>query len=179
MLQKKIRLETRTSYGPIAALLVIASLVALPAAAAVFTVNLTNGATIDSRYRPNQSPSHPEKIMLLTEHGNWISLDKRLVTSIESDVEARGFGTVLDTDTIIIGYSINDAPAPGATGGAVDPTDRLIDYLRGRDSPATPFTVPQFVEPNSAGGIPLGFAGRTTPPISSRAGEPQVAGENQ
>lgn len=181
MLQSKIRVNDR-SAAILAVVTLTLALTALPAAAAVFTVTLTNGAEIDTRYRPMQSPSDESKIQLITEHGNWITLPKSLVRSVESDFESRGFGTVLDTDTVVLGYSINDLPASAATE-ATSPTDRLIEFLRGPQQ--DPFTATQFGEPveagaNPTGGIPVGFAGRTTPPLGTPSGtEPPIAGDNQ
>ncbi len=147
----------------------------------MFTVTLTNGAEIDTRYRPIQSPSDENKIQLITEHGNWITLPKTLVESIESDFEARGFGTVLDTNTVVLGYSINDLPTE-ETEGATSATDALLEYLRGPQ--ADPFTATQFGEPTEVGGaptggVPIGFINRTTPPLGGSSGEPAIAGDNQ
>lgn len=166
--------------GRIITLALLGLLTVLPASAAVFTVKLTNGAEIDTRYRPVESPSDETKIQLITEHGNWITLPKSLVTSIESDFEARGYGTVLDTNTVVLGYSINDLPVE-AEGGA-SAADALLDFLRGPQ--ADPFTASQFGEPievggNPTGGVPIGFTGRTTPPLGGSSGEPVVAGDDQ
>ena len=182
MSPKKIRAKNAfTDRGRVLALTLLVALVALPASAAVFTVTLTNGAEIDTRYRPIESSSDATKIQFLTEHGNWITLPKALVSSIESDFEARGYGTVLDTDTVVLGYSINDLPAEGAEG--VSAGDALLDFLRGPQQ--DPFTVNQFAEPTEAGGtpsggVPVGFTRSTTPPLGGRgSGEPPIAGDNQ
>lgn len=166
--------------GRIAALALLVTLIALPASAAVFTVTLTNGSEIDTRYRPVESPADSNKIQLITEHGNWITLPKSLVESIESDFEARGFGTVLDTNTVVLGYSINDLPvdAEGEPGAA----DALLQYLRGPQ--ADPFTATQFgqtieVGGTPTGGVPMGFTNRTTPPLGGSSGQPVIAGDNQ
>lgn len=182
MSTSKIRVMARP-LSRIAPLALIATLVAIPASAAVFTVTLTNGAEIDTRYRPIESPSDGGKIQMITEHGNWITLPKDLVESIESDFEARGFGTVLDTNTVVLGYSINDLPADGEGSAGTSAADALLQYLRGPE--ADPFTASQFGEPvevggQPTGGVPIGFTGRTTPPMGSRTGsEPPVAGDNQ
>ena len=177
MLQSKIRGKDRIAR--IVALTLAASLTALPVTAAVFTVTLTTGAEIDTRYRPLQSPSDESKIQLITEHGNWITLPKSLVSSIESDFEARGFGTVLDTNTVVLGFSINDLPAEGAEGQGGSAADRLIEFLQGPQQ--DPFSVNQFAEPAEAGsvptgGVPVGFTRSTTPPLGSPTGsEPPIA----
>ena len=159
----------------LSALTAILGLVAAPAMAAIFTVTLTNGASIETHYRPLESADDESKIKLITENGNWISLPKDLVESVTSDFEAKGYGTVLSTTTVVLGWSPNDAPAPGAEAGDADPTTRLLNYFQQRDSAGAqqpePYTVQQFVEPNSQGGIPISFGSRTTPPI----GQPVVS----
>lgn len=166
--------------GQIATLALVVTLVALPASAAVFTVTLTNGSEINTRYRPVESPGGGSKIQLMTEHGNWITLPKSLVESVESDFEARGFGTVLDTNTVVLGYSINDLPvdAEGESGAA----DALLEFLRGPET--DPFTATQFGQPvevggTPTGGVPMGFTSRTTPPLGGSSGQPVIAGDNQ
>ncbi len=144
----------------------LALLLAIPASADIFTVTLTNGGTIESRYQPIESPSDPLKIQLLTEYGNWISLEKSIVARVESDTEAKGFGTVLDTSTILLGVSPNDAEDPDAVTEREDPTTALLRYFQQQDQGPV-YSVEQFVEPSEAGGIPLSFTGTTTPPIGS------------
>ncbi len=162
-------------FTGVAILAIALVLVTGPAAAAVFKVTLTNGSTIETRYRPAQSADDESKIKLITENGNWISLPKDLVESVTSDFEAKGYGTVLSTTTVILGWSPNDAPAAGAEGADTDPTERLLNYFQQRDSANTqqapPYSVQQFVEPNSQGGIPISFGAQTTPPV----GQPVVS----
>lgn len=170
------RLTSATSYA--AALTVMVLLAAGPVSAGAFTVTLTNGATIETHYRPAESADDENKVKLITENGNWISLPKDLLKSITSDFEVRGYGTVLNTGTIVLGWSPNNAPVPGAEGGEADSTERLLEYFQQRDSnnaAPPPYTVQQFVEPNSQGGIPISFGGRTTAPIGSVGGQPVIA----
>ncbi len=146
----------------------LAVLLAIPASADVYTVTLNNGSTIESRYQPIESPSDPLKIQLLTEFGNWISLEKSIVASILSDTEAKGFGTVLDTSTILLGSAPNDAEDPEAEGQEIDPATALLQYFQQQDAAQSQvYSLEQFVEPSEAGGIPLSFTGTTTPPIGS------------
>ena len=140
--------------------------VSVPASAAIYTVYLTSGRSIETRYQPMQSPSDEGKMMLLTAFGNWISMPKSAVTKIEIDLESRGFGSVLDTLTVHLGMSLNDAAEAGE-GGTQDPTAAYMQYLQQRDAAAANYTVQQFVEPNEAGGIPLSFTQTTTPPLGS------------
>ncbi len=135
--------------------LVLAVAVALPAGAEVFTVKMKNSTEFVTRYQPRQDARDENKIMLLTEYGNWVALSKDTIADITSETESRGFGTVLDTNTIVIGWAPNDKADPNAP--PPDPTTQLLNYLKGRDSqPEQDFTVQQFVTTEGAGlgGIP-------------------------
>ncbi len=142
-------------------------LVALPADAVVFTVKLKNGGLIETRYQPAVADWDESKILLVTAVGNRISLSLGDVDTISVDTEVKGYGTVIDTTTIIIGIAPNDRPVPGQQQGDMDPAAELLSYLRQRDSrPAPPpFTVQQFAEPNTGGGLPIGFVRTVTPPL--------------
>lgn len=167
-----------TRVAPIL-LAALALAAALPATAGYFTVKLANGNEFDTLYRPRLAAEGGDKVLVATETGNWISLPIDAIESVTSHIEARGFGKVINTTTILIGTAPNDAEVPGEGEEPVDPATRLLDYLESQQQPAAPFTVEQFAEPNSVGGIPLGFTNTTTPPLSG-AGfgviEPPVAG---
>jgi hypothetical protein len=154
--------------------------VALPAAAEYHTIKLKNGNEFDTLYRPRLASEAGDKVLVATETGNWISLPVDAIESVVSHIEARGFGKVINTTTILIGMAPNDAEVPGEEGAPVDPATRLLNYLESqqRAQNAAPFSVQQFAEPNSAGGIPLGFTNTTTPPMggSTAVIEPPVAG---
>ena len=146
--------------------LALAVVVALPAGAETFTVKMKNDTEFVTRYQPRQDPRDESKVVMLTEYGNWIALSKDAIVDIVSETEARGFGTVLDTRTILIGWAPNDKPEPGSE--AVDPTTQLLNYMRSRDAAQQQdFTVQQFVNPDEAGlgGIPA--AGVTSSGSSS------------
>ena len=145
-------------------LAVLALAVSLPAAGAIYTVHLENGTTIDTRYQPVQSPTDPDKMMLLTSVGNWISLPKDAVTTVVTDLETRGFGLVVDTTTILIGMSLNDA---AEEDGTLDPAAAYLQYLQERDAAAVPYSVQQFVNTENAGGIPLSYVSSSVPPIGA------------
>ena len=147
-------------------LAVLALAVSVPAAGAIYTVHLENGTTIDTRYQPVQSPTDPDKMMLLTSVGNWISLPKDAVTTVVTDLETRGFGLVVDTTTILIGMSLNDAAEEDADA-TLDPTAAYLQYLQGRDAAAVPYSVQQFVNTENAGGIPLSYVSSSVPPIGA------------
>lgn len=155
----------RKMRRPILCFAVLALVASLPAAAAVFTVKLNNGNTLETRYRPTVAGWDEGKILLVTSVGNRISLDLDDVDVITSETEVKGYGKVIDTTTILLGMTANDLPAPGTE--APDPQMQLLNYLQQRDSqPAPPpFTVQQFAEPNTGGGLPIGFAQTVTPPI--------------
>ena len=159
----------------------LALVTALPAAAEYYTIKLKNGNEFDSLYKPRLATEGGDKVLVATETGNWISLPVDSIADVVSHIEARGFGKVINTTTILIGKAPNDAEVPGEDDEPVDPATRLLNYLERQDQSqqAPPFTVQQFAEPNSVGGIPLGFTNSTTPPLSGAGPaivEPPVAG---
>ena len=80
-----IKRISKTLEVPMHKFLLITSLFGLlaagPLAADVFTITLTAGNTFVSRYQPHQSDSQENKVMLMTEFGNWISLPKARAAS--------------------------------------------------------------------------------------------------
>ncbi len=145
-----------------------------PVAADSFVVTLTSGNTFETRYRPSQSTSDENKVLLLTEFGNWIALPKDAIVSVNSDTESRGFGTVLDSQTIALGWiPTSSVPASGAEGGGeLDPTTRLINFMREQNAapPAQIYNNDLVVEPSQSSGIPIGFTTRQTPPLGGTQG---------
>lgn len=140
---------------------IAALLVALPAVASAetFTVTLDNGLTFTTRYQPKVSLPDESKVMLLTDMGNWIALPAARVTSVISNTESRGFGRVIDTTTIALGFAPNEVdPQEAAT--AADPSTALLQYLTQRDAASQrDYSVEQFVDTESAGagGFPSSF----------------------
>lgn len=149
-------------------LLMIASLFGLmaagPVVAEVFTLTLTSGATFLTRYQPQQSDTREGQVLFLTEFGNWIFLSKEAIVSITSDTEAKGFGTVLDSQTIALGWlPVSSRPQSGAGAGAeLDPTAQLINFMREQNAtpPAPVYSNDLVVEPSQSSGIPIGMIGR-------------------
>lgn len=140
-------------------LFVSALLVALPAVAVaeVFTITLANGNSFTSRYRPKTAGWDADKALLLTDQGNWISLAKTDIASVVVETEVRGFGKVIDTTTISLGVTPNDAAqAESALGAGGDPMDRLLSYLQGQQGDRPNYSVNQFVDPSEAGATPSG-----------------------
>ena len=138
-----------------AALLVVAVLASHPVVAEFYTVNLTNGNSFDTRYEPRTAEWDASKVLFLTDVGNWIAVDRADVAEVVSEVNTRGFGLVIDSDTIAIGWSPNDAPELD-DADAADPTTRLLNFLEARDSERPNYNVDQFVDPSQAGsgGLP-------------------------
>lgn len=74
-----------------------------------YIVNLKNGSTIISKYRPVESHFDESLMMLMTAAGNTIAIPKADIDTIVSDLENRGFGVVIDTTTVVVGRTANDA----------------------------------------------------------------------
>lgn len=163
---------------------------AAPAAAEIYTISLTNGTQFQSRYRPAQSSWDSNSVLVLTDVGNWIALSKADIESVQSETERQGFGKVIDTHTIAIGWAPNDAPEVDAEA-SLDPMTRLLNFLSAEQSNQRDYSVPQFVNPGDAGqgGLPVSglsppdggvtnlYGGGTTSfPVSSGSadGEPTV-----
>lgn len=144
-------------------LLLITSLFALlaagPLAAAVFTVTLTSGNTFVTRYEPHQSDSQEDKILLMTEFGNWVVLSKEEVVSVTSDTESKGFGTVLDGQTISLGSILPRTGAQSKAGAEarLDPTAQLIKFMQQQNAPPPVYSNDLVVEPSESTGIPIGL----------------------
>lgn len=141
---------------PIVALVLLLPVVA---AAETFTVTLDNGNAITTRYQPQLSMPDEAHVMLLTEMGNWISLPRDRVVGVTTDTENRGFGRVIDTTTISLGFAPNELEMSGGETPS-DPTSRLLEYLtRQSSAPVQDYSVRQFVDTESAGvgGFPASF----------------------
>lgn len=91
----------------------VATLATVPLSAAIFVIHLENGTTFESRYRPLDAEWDSSKLAFVDEWGNEIALSKSDIARVESDVEAAGFGTVIDNTTIALGWAPNDAPLAG------------------------------------------------------------------
>jgi hypothetical protein len=113
---------SRTHRALLAALLAFA--VAAPASAVIFVIHLKSGFSFESRYRPVDVAGDDSKITFVNEHGNLIALDKAEVDRIEADVESLGYGHMLDTTTMALGWAPNDA-VEGAERLALMEADNL------------------------------------------------------
>lgn len=154
--------------------LVLVLVVAAPAVAEVFHIELADGSVFDSRYKPEEASWDSSLLLLLTDYGTWIALPKDDVASIVTETESKGFGMVIDTTTIVLGFAANDAPNPedAAELSAVDRLQQLIESQAPQD-----YTVQQFVEPGSAGrdtgGLPA--YGAQAPPTYNLLGGPSAS----
>lgn len=142
------------------------ALIAAPAFADTLTVTLTNGEIFESRYPPRESDWDPDMVLVMTQMGNWIGVPRQDIASVVSETEARGFGTVIDTVTIDLGWSANDAPVPEDADPATAQIQALQNLLEGGNSQRN-YDTRQFVRPGQAGstgGLPVGFS--TAPTVS-------------
>jgi hypothetical protein len=137
---------------------------AAPATAEIYTVSLNNGTEFQSRHRPEEASFDSTIVLVLTDVGNRIALNKADIISVEADTERDGFGKVIDTHTIALGWAPNDAPEIDPEA-AMDPMTRLLSFLDAEQSNQPDYSVTQFSEPpmvgsGSPGGLPVsGLAG--------------------
>jgi len=138
------------SLGLAAALLAVA----LPAAAEVYTIRLTNGTVFESRYQPKQAAWDPTMVTFVDETGTDIGLPQALIGEVTAQSETKGYGRVIDTTTVDLGFMPNDL-------------DQAQQMMREQAQSAgfqqslaaAPFNQGQFVEPSAmGGGIPVGFS---------------------
>jgi hypothetical protein len=153
-----------------------------PAFAQAYKVTLKNGNTFISKYEPEDASYDASRMVIVTDVGNRIALAKDDVENVTVDIENRGFGRVLDTTTIVIGLSANDAPGgeEGEEGdGTVVQVPTPTSYMPTLFSGAVPS--PGFPEggfgfsgggaepaepgANTGGGIPLSFVGSGMAPV--------------
>jgi hypothetical protein len=156
----------------------LAAVAVVPAAAEVYTVTLTNGSLFESRYLPRQAAWDTGMIELATETGAWIALPKSLVQSVTALSETKGFGRVINTTTVDLGFAPNDLPeVPKVDNSAI-----ALQEAMNRS-----YDIEQFAEPNQAGrgsssggGLPIwgvagGGGGGFTPPLPAPAPVPVPA----
>ena len=156
----------RTNLRPATdwSLLVVAVLLlaALPAAADVYTIRLGNGTTFESRYQPKQAAWDTTLVTFVDETGTEIALPQALIAEVSSQSETKGYGRVMDTTTIDLGFMPND----------LDQSQRLMQAQAAANPvgqiAASPFGQPQFIEPSAVGtGIPVGFVGGFGEPVTA------------
>jgi hypothetical protein len=169
-------MKTRTLWLAVLALGVSGSLASLEAQQ--FTVQLKNGSTFLTRYPPEEAPWDATKLVFLTEYGNLISVSADEVASVQSDIEAKGFGRVINATTIALGWAPNDALDPDSEEGRQQAMmDRYLEAIRGGSS-SQPSSLEQFVDPGEAGqaGFSTGFGSPAAPQVPPAYYLPQGPG---
>jgi len=128
---------------------------ASPLAAEIYHVELTGGNVFDTRYKPEEASWDPTIVLLLTDTGNWIAVPKAEIAGITTETENKGFGKVIDTTTVLLGWAANDAPLP-EDEAQFSAVERLQQMFTQQQQQRQDFTVEQFVEPGQAGrgGLP-------------------------
>lgn len=126
---------------------VLATLVLAPAVANMYTVHLTNGATFETRYQPKAVAGDNSKVLFVTDVGNRIYLHRDDISEITHSSDVQGFGTMINTTTISLGWAPNDNPAPGED----DPRADILNYLRDQQRARPDYSVDQFVSTEDAG----------------------------
>lgn len=141
---------------------------AAPLSAAVYTIQLKNGSSFESRYEPEEASWDAGKVVFLDEVGLSIAVDRAEIEAISSDFESKGYGSMLDSTTMELGWAPNDLAAP-AEPGSQDPMAQLQQMMGQQQRPDV--TYGQFVEPDQTQGIPSqwigvpGTGGQTQPVI--------------
>jgi hypothetical protein len=157
-----MRQENRSLWKPAVWIASCALLLPIAATADAFTVTLDNGNTLTSRYQPKLSMPDETKVMLLTDTGNWVSFPRERVVGVTSKAELSGFGRVINTTTIALGFAPNESDPAADAEAAMDPTTQLLRYLTERDSAGQQdYSVDQFVDTEDAGqgGFPSSYGG--------------------
>jgi hypothetical protein len=169
---------------PVAALLLLCGSWVPPASAEIFVVTLHNGGTFESRHEPRQAAWDAGMLELITDTGLPIALPKSLVREVTAQSETKGFGRVLNTTTVDLGFAPNDVVE--AEKGAGRPPSVMEQAFTDRI-----FDTQQFAEPSQAGvhapsgGIPVsslggyggGGGGAAVPsaPVAPRPSAPPAA----
>jgi hypothetical protein len=143
-------MTTRVRIGCIG-LFALVLIAAAPLPAATYVVTLNSGATFETRYKPKQAPWDAQKVLVYSDVGNWLTLARADIQSVVNSLQSSGFGHVLDTTTVELGYAPNDVATPDEARAAM---------LANPVLPSAPnYTVQQFVEPNATQGLPIFGAG--------------------
>ncbi len=155
-------MRTTTARTFLAAAATALCLSAAPLAAEIFKVELTNGNVFDTRKQPEEASWDSSLVLFMSDTGNWMAIPKQEIAGITSETENKGFGMVVNTTTIMLGYSTNDAPTPEEEAEFAE-IERLQQFYENQQQD---YTVQQFVEPGEAGGSTGGLPayGVTAPP---------------
>jgi hypothetical protein len=139
----------------IALALVLSAAAALPAGAAVFHVTLTNGSVIDSLYEPQEASWDHGLVLVLTDAGNWIGIQKGDIAAVAAENATRGFGIVINATTISLGDAPNDLPVPNKDVGSAN--QQALQNLLQQQQPRPNYTIQQGVQTEDTQGIPSSF----------------------
>lgn len=148
---------------------------AAPVSAEAFRVRLVNGNEFVSNYSPVVAPYDSDKMLIMTDVGNTIAVLKEDIAEVITDQQVRAFGKRIDTTTIEVGWSANDAPPPEQQ------TTPLSQTAQRRLAPLQQpvFNSPLVAEPNAGGGIPVSFANSGMVPMSPANAEPNQRRRNR
>ena len=129
--------------------------------AATYEVHLKTGTVITTRYRPVETSFDPSMVQFLTGVGNWMVLAKFDIANVVTRAESAGYGIQIDDVTLMVGLAPNDKPSPEeeAEMALAAAEDALLFPQR------INYSMPTVSEPNTGGGIPIGFINQTTPPM--------------
>lgn len=103
-----------SSFGALAlaGLMALSFSTAAEAQVDTYRVLMKNGTTFRSGQRPVTAWFDENKVLLLSEGGHTIALEREEIERVESDLEFEGYGTLLNKTTILVGNVANDAPVP-------------------------------------------------------------------
>jgi hypothetical protein len=153
--------------------LLVFALLAVPALAAaeIYTVTLTNGSVLETAYQPQEAAFDRSMVLLMTDVGNWIGVQKSEIESVRSDAELGGYGKVIEKNTILLGWSANDAADPDAkpegnsrTDPAMSATAQALQNLYEQRQAEQNYSIKQFVQPGETQGIPARLISNSSPP---------------
>jgi len=148
------------------ALLALLAVSATPAVAEVYTVTLKNGNVLETQYQPQEAAFDKNLVLLMSDVGNWIGVRSDEIESVVADAESSGFGKVISKNTVLLGWSANDAADPAAQAAAqADPAVQAMQDLYRQRQEQQGYTIKQFVSPNETQGIPAGLVGTYSAPL--------------
>lgn len=136
------------------ALLAAGLLLAVPAAAQDWTVELHSGAEFRTFYQPREAAWDDTMVVFMSDAGNWVALPKDDISEVYSQRERLGFGKMLDSKTVQIGFLMNDQLTPeeqAALEESGGPRSELLDAIEALQGQQQNYDVEQFVDPGEAG----------------------------
>ena len=147
----------RSTACRVIVLALLALATAATAHAEYFTVTLTNGTSFQTRYRPVPAEWDDNVVMINTDRGNWIGLHVDEIADVTSHAESTGFGYQLDTTTLFVGWSPNQAAGDEDGDGVPDEGAPNLEEMFPEPAPSN--VLEQFVDiPGAAGGALGGIA---------------------